>query len=41
MTEHKVNALPVVIKNNHVIGIVSETDVLRKEERRFRGWSRG
>jgi CBS-domain-containing membrane protein len=36
MTEHKVNALPVVIKNNHVIGIVSETDVLRKEERRFR-----
>jgi CBS domain-containing protein len=36
MTEHKVNALPVVIKNGHVVGVVSETDVLRKEERRFR-----
>ena len=36
MTEHKVNALPVMIKNGHLIGIVSETDVLRKEERRFR-----
>jgi CBS-domain-containing membrane protein len=36
MTEHKVNALPVVIKNDHVVGVVSETDVLRKEERRFR-----
>ena len=36
MTEHKVNALPVVDKNHHVIGVVSEADVLRKEERRFR-----
>jgi CBS-domain-containing membrane protein len=36
MTEHKVNALPVVDKNDHVIGMVSEADVLRKEERRFR-----
>jgi len=36
MTEHKVNALPVVGKNHHVIGMVSEADVLRKEERRFR-----
>jgi CBS domain-containing protein len=36
MTEHNVNALPVVIKNGHVVGVVSETDVLRKEERRFR-----
>jgi len=36
MTEHKVNALPVVIKNHRVVGVVSETDVLRKEERRFR-----
>jgi CBS-domain-containing membrane protein len=35
MTVHKVNALPVVIKNNHVVGVVSEADVLRKEERRF------
>jgi CBS domain-containing protein len=36
MTQHKVNALPVVTKNNHVVGVVSEADVLRKEERRFR-----
>ena len=36
MTEHKVNALPVVNKSGHLIGVVSETDVLRKEERRFR-----
>jgi CBS domain-containing protein len=36
MTAQKVNALPVVIKNDHVVGLVSETDVLRKEERRFR-----
>jgi CBS domain-containing protein len=36
MTEHKVNALPVVTKNDHVVGMVSEADVLRKEERRFR-----
>jgi CBS-domain-containing membrane protein len=36
MTEHKVNALPVVTSNDHVVGVVSEADVLRKEERRFR-----
>ncbi len=36
MTEHKVNALPVVTKSGHVVGMVSEADVLRKEERRFR-----
>jgi CBS-domain-containing membrane protein len=36
MTEHKVNVLPVVTKSGHLIGVVSETDVLRKEERRFR-----
>jgi CBS-domain-containing membrane protein len=36
MTEHKINALPVVTKNDHVVGMVSEADVLRKEERRFR-----
>ena len=36
MTEHKVNMLPVVTKSGHLIGVVSETDVLRKEERRFR-----
>jgi CBS-domain-containing membrane protein len=36
MTEHKVNALPVVTKGGHLVGVVSEADVLRKEERRFR-----
>jgi CBS-domain-containing membrane protein len=36
ITEHKVNALPVVTKSGHLIGVVSEADVLRKEERRFR-----
>jgi CBS domain-containing protein len=36
MTEHKVNALPVVTKSGRLIGVVSEADVLRKEERRFR-----
>jgi CBS domain-containing protein len=35
MTEHKVSALPVVIKGGHLVGVVSEADVLRKEERRF------
>jgi CBS domain-containing protein len=36
MSEHKVNALPVVTKSGRLIGVVSEADVLRKEERRFR-----
>ncbi|HEY5988841.1 MAG TPA: CBS domain-containing protein [Streptosporangiaceae bacterium] len=36
MTEHKVNAIPVVAKNGHLLGMVSEADVLRKEERKFR-----
>jgi CBS-domain-containing membrane protein len=35
MTEHKVSALPVVTKSGRLIGVVSEADVLRKEERRF------
>jgi CBS-domain-containing membrane protein len=35
MTEHKVSALPVVTKSGHLAGLVSEADVLRKEERRF------
>jgi len=35
MTEHKVSALPVVAKDGHLAGVVSEADVLRKEERRF------
>jgi CBS domain-containing protein len=42
MTEHKVNALPVVSDSGRVLGMVSEADVLRKEERKFRrlvaGW---
>jgi CBS-domain-containing membrane protein len=41
MTEHKVNALPVVTSNRQVLGVVSEADVLRKEERRFRWLARG
>jgi CBS domain-containing protein len=41
MTEHKVNALPVVTKSGHLIGVVSEADVLRKEERRFRRLASG
>jgi CBS domain-containing protein len=35
MTGHKVNALPVVRQDGHVIGIVSEADLLRKQERNF------
>jgi CBS domain-containing protein len=41
MTEHKVNALPVVTKSGRLIGVVSEADVLRKEERRFRRLASG
>jgi len=41
MTEHKVNALPVVTKSGHLVGVVSEADVLRKEERRFRRLTSG
>jgi len=36
MTDEKVNAVPVVTKDGHVLGMVSEADVLRKEERAFR-----
>jgi CBS domain-containing protein len=41
MTEHKVSALPVVTKSHRVAGMVSEADVLRKEERRFRRLASG
>jgi CBS domain-containing protein len=41
ITEHKVNALPVVTKSGRLIGVVSEADVLRKEERRFRRLASG
>ena len=36
MTEHRVNAMPVVAKSGKVIGMVSEADALRKQERNFR-----
>ncbi len=36
MAEQRVNAVPVITEDRHVIGIVSEADVLRKEERNFR-----
>ena len=36
ITEHRVSGLPVLAKSGRVLGMVSETDVLRKEERRFR-----
>ena len=35
MTEHKINAMPVVSEHGKVIGMVSEADVLRKQERNF------
>jgi CBS domain-containing protein len=35
MTEHRVNAMPVVSDDGHVIGMVSEADMLRKQERHF------
>jgi CBS domain-containing protein len=36
MAERKVNAVPVVSRDGHVLGMVSEADVLRKQERAFR-----
>jgi CBS domain-containing protein len=36
MAGEKVNAVPVIDKDRRVVGIVSEADVLRKEERSFR-----
>ncbi|HTS96000.1 MAG TPA: CBS domain-containing protein [Streptosporangiaceae bacterium] len=36
MTEQRVNAVPVLTGDGRVAGIVSEADVLRKEERAFR-----
>ncbi len=35
MTRHKVNALPVVTEHGRVLGMVSEADILRKQERKF------
>jgi len=36
MAEQRLSALPVLTKDGHVAGMVSEADVLRKEERAFR-----
>jgi CBS domain-containing protein len=36
MTEQQVSGVPVVTKDGHVAGMVSEADILRKEERAFR-----
>jgi CBS domain-containing protein len=41
MTEHKVNALPVITDKKRVIGMVSEADVLRKQEQNFRRFGTG
>lgn len=41
MTEHKVNALPVITDKGRVIGMVSEADVLRKQEQNFRRFGTG
>ena len=35
MADQKVSAVPVVTKDYHVVGMVSEADVIRKEERGF------
>lgn len=34
VTEHKIRAVPVVDEEGHVVGLVSETDLMRKEEYR-------
>ena len=41
MTEYKVNAMPVVTDKGRVIGMVSEADMLRKQERAFRRFGTG
>jgi CBS domain-containing protein len=41
MTEHQVNALPVITDKGRVIGMVSEADVLRKQEENFRRFGTG
>jgi CBS domain-containing protein len=38
MTDQRVSAIPVVGKGGRVVGVVSEADVLRKEERRPWRW---
>ena len=41
MTEYKVNAMPVITDKGRVIGMVSEADMLRKQERAFRRFGTG
>jgi len=36
MNEHKVSAIPVLGRDRHVVGIVSEADLIRKQERHYR-----
>lgn len=41
MTDHRANAVPVVTDDGRVIGMVSEADVLRKQERDFPRFAAG
>lgn len=41
MTEHKVSAIPVLGRDRHVVGIVSEADLIRKQERHYRRMGTG
>jgi CBS-domain-containing membrane protein len=35
MSEHRVSAIPVLGRDRHVVGIVSEADLIRKQERHY------
>jgi|CZKT01.1.fsa_nt_gi CBS domain-containing protein len=41
MSEHRVGEIPVLGKDRHVVGIVSEADLIRKQERRYRRMGTG
>jgi CBS domain-containing protein len=41
MNEHKVSAIPVLGRDRHVVGIVSEADLIRKQERHYRRMGTG
>jgi CBS domain-containing protein len=36
MSEHRVSEIPVLGRDSHVVGVVSEADLIRKQERHFR-----
>jgi CBS domain-containing protein len=36
MSEHRVSEIPVLGRDRHVVGVVSEADLIRKQERHFR-----